>query len=198
MSNSTAEIIATAVKEKRTSFRKLANAISVDHSYLNTIARGKKPPPKNIKFFESLASALEIDISDFIEYKLLQIESALSNNNDLVDLIFETVTTNIKNQKLDLKVYSGVGISVNENEYRVYVDGELLNLTYKEFQLLAYLYNNPDRILTRDLILSNVWGYDYFGGTRTVDVHIRRLRSKIEPYHDNIETVRNIGYRFKK
>ena len=74
----------------------------------------------------------------------------------------------------------------------------LIELTFKEYELLRFLAVHPGRVYTRDSLLSKVWGYDYFGGDRTVDVHIRRLRSKIEDAsHTFIETVRNIGYRFK-
>lgn len=71
-------------------------------------------------------------------------------------------------------------------------------LTFKEYQLLKFLANNKGKVFTRDVLLEKVWGWDYYGGDRTVDVHIRRLRSKIEDStHAFIETVRNIGYKFK-
>ena len=80
----------------------------------------------------------------------------------------------------------------------VTLNGRLIELTFKEYELLRFLASHPGRVYTRDSLLSRVWGYDYFGGDRTVDVHIRRLRSKIEDAtHTFIETVRNIGYRFK-
>ena len=79
----------------------------------------------------------------------------------------------------------------------VTVAGRPVLLTFKEYELLRFLASNPGRVFTRDSLLNRVWGYDYFGGDRTVDVHVRRLRSKIEPLgHNFIETVRNIGYRF--
>jgi len=72
-------------------------------------------------------------------------------------------------------------------------------LTFKEYQLLKFLASNRGRVFSREALLNSVWGYDYYGGDRTVDVHIRRLRSKIEDAsHTFIETVRNIGYRFSK
>jgi two-component system alkaline phosphatase synthesis response regulator PhoP len=81
--------------------------------------------------------------------------------------------------------------------YRVAVAGRSVELTYKEYQLLQFLVQNPDKVLTREALLKRVWGYDYFGGSRTVDVHIRRLRSKLEDRgHIFIETIRNVGYRF--
>jgi len=88
-------------------------------------------------------------------------------------------------------------IAIDEDAYLATMDGEPLDLTYTEFELLKYMVAHPGRVLTRELLLSEVWGYDYFGGTRTVDVHIRRLRAKLGPEHDQcIGTVRNVGYRF--
>ena len=87
---------------------------------------------------------------------------------------------------------------IDLDRYDVSVMGRKVLLTYKEYQLLALLASNPGKVYTRDSLLSQVWGYDYFGGTRTVDVHIRRLRSKIEDSgHSFIETIWNVGYRFK-
>jgi DNA-binding response OmpR family regulator len=81
----------------------------------------------------------------------------------------------------------------------VSVSGRRVVLTFKEYELLRFLAAKPGRVFTREVLLDKVWGYDYFGGDRTVDVHIRRLRSKIEdPKHTFIETIRSIGYRFRK
>ena len=81
----------------------------------------------------------------------------------------------------------------------VSVGGKVVMLTFKEYELLKFLAHNRGRVFTREALLNKVWGYDYYGGDRTVDVHIRRLRSKIEDSsHTFIETVRNIGYRFKR
>jgi DNA-binding response OmpR family regulator len=77
--------------------------------------------------------------------------------------------------------------------------GRPIALTFKEYELLRFLAGNKGRVFTRERLLDEVWGHDYFGGDRTVDVHVRRLRSKIEDHnHTFIDTVRNIGYRFKK
>ncbi len=82
--------------------------------------------------------------------------------------------------------------------YTVHVGGRAVELTYKEYELLRFMATNRDRVLTRENLLNKVWGYDFYGGARTVDVHIRRLRSKIEDRHNTfIETVRNVGYRFR-
>ncbi len=84
------------------------------------------------------------------------------------------------------------------SSYRVFVSGRPVDLTFKEYELLRVLAGHPDRVFTRDALLNQVWGYEFYGGARTVDVHIRRLRSKLEDAtHTFIETVRNVGYRFK-
>lgn len=86
-------------------------------------------------------------------------------------------------------------IVIDEAAYSAHVGGEALNLTYKEFELLKHLAQNAGRVFTRAQLLAEVWGFDYFGGTRTVDVHIRRLRAKLGPDHEQlITTVRNVGY----
>lgn len=91
------------------------------------------------------------------------------------------------------------GLSIDLVKYEVRLEGEMVNLTYKEYELLKFLAANRGKVFTREVLLNKVWGYEYFGGTRTVDVHIRRLRSKIEgARHTYIDTVRNIGYRFKE
>lgn len=87
---------------------------------------------------------------------------------------------------------------IDLERYDVTMAGRRVSLTYKEFRLLVLLASNPGRVYTREALLSQVWEYDYLGGTRTVDVHIRRLRSKIEdPDHSFVETIWNVGYRFK-
>jgi DNA-binding response OmpR family regulator len=87
-------------------------------------------------------------------------------------------------------------VTVNPENYQVYVRGRPLDLTYKEFELLKFMAQRPGRVCDRDLLLREVWGYDYYGGTRTVDVHIRRLRAKLGAEHEAlIETIRNVGYR---
>lgn len=80
--------------------------------------------------------------------------------------------------------------------YTVTIDGEVVDLTFKEYELLRFLASNAGKPFTREALLNRVWGYDYYGGSRTVDVHIRRIRSKIERHEQFIETVRNVGYRF--
>jgi DNA-binding response OmpR family regulator len=87
-------------------------------------------------------------------------------------------------------------VTIDESSYQATVGSRHLDLTFKEFELLRYLVANPGRVFTREQLLSDVWGYDYFGGTRTVDVHVRRLRAKLGDHESVIGTVRNVGYRF--
>ena len=93
--------------------------------------------------------------------------------------------------------FSSGGLVVDFERYEVHVGGEPVDLTYKEFELLKFLALHPGKPFSREALLDKVWGYDYYGGTRTVDVHVRRLRAKIElGDRTYIETVRNVGYKF--
>lgn len=86
---------------------------------------------------------------------------------------------------------------IDESAYSVKIKGQLIDLTFKEFELLKFLAQHPGRVFSRQQLLQEVWGFDYFGGTRTVDVHVRRLRAKLGPEYENfIGTLRNVGYRF--
>ena len=129
------------------------------------------------------------------------------NRLNVSDLLFYPFTAN----ELRIRVSRLVSNHINDNppniqigsifidleRYEVIVAGRKVVLTYKEYQLLCLMASAPGRVYSREVLLSTIWGYDYFGGTRTVDVHIRRLRSKIENSGDVfIETVRNVGYRF--
>ncbi|MDQ1688268.1 MAG: hypothetical protein QOK42_1243 [Frankiaceae bacterium] len=88
-------------------------------------------------------------------------------------------------------------LTIDEVTYSAKLRGRAVDLTFKEFELLKYLAQHPGRVFTRAQLLQEVWGYDYYGGTRTVDVHVRRLRAKLGPEHEAlIGTVRNVGYKF--
>ena len=89
------------------------------------------------------------------------------------------------------------GLTINLETYQASIDGRVLDLTYMEYELLRFLAVNPRRVLTRQMLLSRVWGYEYYGGARTVDVHVRRLRAKLGEEHASlIQTVRSVGYSF--
>ena len=99
---------------------------------------------------------------------------------------------------LDQNTVRAGELTIDLEKYEATVAGQRVLLTYKEYQLLVLLTSHPDKVYTRENLLSLLWGYDYFGGTRTVDVHIRRLRAKTEEAgHSFIETIRNAGYRFR-
>ena len=88
-------------------------------------------------------------------------------------------------------------LEIHVDRYEVLLNREPLELTYKEFELLKFLATHPGRVFSRDQLLNQVWGYNFIGGTRTVDVHVRRLRAKLGPkYASLIDTVRNVGYKF--
>ena len=92
---------------------------------------------------------------------------------------------------------SSSGLVIDDATYTAKLESRTLDLTFKEFELIKFLAQHPGRVFTRQQLLQEVWGYDYFGGTRTVDVHVRRLRAKLGPEHETlIGTVRNVGYRF--
>ncbi len=131
--------------------------------------------------------------------------AAVSADWGLSDFVFESASlsevevrfrlaSNV-NQKVIEQAQSDSGLSIDDASYTAKVSGRTLDLTFKEFELLRYLNENPNRVFTREQLLSEVWGYDYFGGTRTVDVHVRRLRAKLGEYESLIGTVRNVGYR---
>ncbi len=90
------------------------------------------------------------------------------------------------------------GVVIDESNFTARLFGRPLDLTYKEFELLHFLAGNPGRVFTREQLLSEVWGTDYFGGTRTVDVHVRRLRAKLGEHEGLISTLRGVGYGFAR
>ena len=103
---------------------------------------------------------------------------------------------NVGDDRVDPVIRNG-DLVIDEVTYTAKLRGRVLDLTYKEFELLKFLAQHPGRVFTRGQLLQEVWGYDYFGGTRTVDVHVRRLRAKLGGEHEQlIGTVRNVGYRF--
>ena len=135
---------------------------------------------------------------------------ALAADWQLADLVLETAgpaevearlrlaTSRALDAEPELATPIAAGeLVIDESTYSARLSGRLLDLTYKEFELLKYLAQHPGRVFTRSQLLQEVWGYDYFGGTRTVDVHVRRLRAKLGTENEAlIGTVRNVGYRF--
>jgi DNA-binding response OmpR family regulator len=136
--------------------------------------------------------------------------NGLNSNTSMDDFVVKPweateVTTRIKRilrQKESMEsgdIIRCGDLVINSAKCEVLLGGKPIILTFKEYQLLKFLANNKGKVFTRDVLLDKVWGWDYYGGDRTVDVHIRRLRSKIEDRdHSFIETVRGIGYRFRE
>lgn len=112
-------------------------------------------------------------------------------------LAFGTRTTGTSPDGVPTEI-SAAGVVIDEGNFTARVFDRMLDLTYKEFELLHFLAANPGRVFTRDQLLSEVWGTDYFGGTRTVDVHVRRLRAKLGDHEALISTVRGVGYGFAR
>jgi DNA-binding response OmpR family regulator len=105
------------------------------------------------------------------------------------------LATDIDLHRADLVEYGE--LTLNLETYQAAIDGRPLDMTYMEYELLKFLAQNPGKVFTREMLLSRVWGYEYYGGARTVDVHVRRLRAKLGEEHANlIQTVRSVGYRF--
>ena len=113
-----------------------------------------------------------------------------------IDARVRLVIARVAEARADSDAEAEANIVIDEASYTAKLHGKPLDLTFKEFALLKFLAQHPGRVFTRDQLLSEVWGYDYFGGTRTVDVHIRRLRAKLGDLEALIGTVHNVGYRF--
>ena len=101
-----------------------------------------------------------------------------------------------ENQTPSAELASG-GLVVNKNSRTVTIDGKRIDVTLKEYELLVYLMENKNIALSRDKLLQDIWGYDFFGDDRTIDTHIKNLRGRLGDYRDKIATVRGIGYKFE-
>ena len=102
-----------------------------------------------------------------------------------------------KRNKLDKVIYKFQGLEVDINANEVYIDGKKIYLTLKEYDLLIYLIENKNIALSRENLLTNIWGYDFYGDDRTVDTHIKTLRNNLGKYRDFIVTIRKVGYKFE-
>ncbi len=156
---------------------------------LNSTSRIRKKVP--VLALMSMESLTQND-------EFLSVDDFLVRPYDQRELVARVgrLTRNYANQNEILRCGE---LEVNLADCEVRIGGKIVELTFKEFELLKFLANEPGHVFTREALLNKVWGYDYFGGDRTVDVHVRRLRSKIELSEKvYIETVRNIGYRFTR
>ncbi len=165
------------------------------------------PPAKTLQLITRLKKKTTLPILAVCNKKDIERLSTLSKIDDFILLPYDTeeLIIRIKRCLQTAKIIESSdllkcnGLTIDLVKYEVTLENRIIELTFKEYELLRYLASNQGRVFTRESLLNKVWGYDYFGGDRTVDVHIRRLRSKIEdPTHTFIDTVRNIGYRFNK
>lgn len=155
-------------------------------------------------YLDTLRRALgdEVRLLAVLRYEQMR---SLDNRAALDDFVADGVTGEEIRARLRLMsveekaAATAVGeLEIDEDRYEVRVGGLHVDLTFKEFELLRFLMSRPGKVFTREILLEQVWGYDYFGGARTVDVHIRRIRSKIElEGHAYIRTVRGVGYIFE-
>ena len=141
--------------------------------------------------------------------KLIVVES--ENFQRITNLIndpyIDAINIDAPEEELRTRIYSLIGnvegekinfnnLDINLKTFEASLDGEVLDLTFMEYQLLKFFVENQNTVWSREKLLENVWGYSYFGGERTVDVHVRRLRVKLGPYSSWIKTVHSVGYRF--
>ncbi len=155
----------------------------------------------------SIKEQLELSVLAIIDSDVLsRIKEHFNYVDDFIVKPFQFAEVLLRTNRLLLKLDQSKSkellicgdLKIDLARCEVLVANRIVPLTFKEYELLKFLVNNKEKVFNRDLLLNKVWGYDYYGGDRTVDVHIRRLRSKLEDAeHSFIETVRNIGYRFR-
>lgn len=117
---------------------------------------------------------------------------------ELISRIKAVLRRSRKNDLKNSEVLSLAGIEIDMKKHEVKADGKVVNLTLKEYELLKHLMSSPNIVMTRDALLEDIWGYDFDGETRTVDVHVRTLRQKLGDSGEKIETVRGVGYRMSE
>jgi len=116
---------------------------------------------------------------------------------ELMARVNAVLARRIKPSQITAEILEFDGLVINIPGRIVTVDGEKIELTPKEYDLLFYLVNNKNIALSRDKLLSDIWGYDFFGDDRTIDTHIKNLRNNLGPYRDYIVTLRGVGYKFE-
>jgi DNA-binding response OmpR family regulator len=165
--------------------------------------------PGNIarEYIQEIKVRTSLPIIALVDEKLLEDLDVDQNIDDFISTPYNTSELTLRIKRIlkrevvpdHHETINCDGLLIDLASCEVSVAGKKVELTFKEYELLKFLAGNSGRVFTREALLDKIWGMDYFGGDRTVDVHIRRLRSKIEkPGESFIETVRNIGYRFRK
>jgi two-component system alkaline phosphatase synthesis response regulator PhoP len=168
---------------------------------------GSLASPGMISLLQSITGEHQLPVIALLSKVALDRLDSHLNLDDFVVEPWETIEVSARIQRVLWRTSHGSGDEIIEcgdlvidlAKCEVTIDGRRLALTFREYELLKFLASNQGRVFTREALLDRVWGYDYYGGDRTVDVHIRRLRSKIEDAtHTYIETARNIGYMFRR
>ena len=158
---------------------------------LKKISISKKPLLIILQLKQTEMISSLIELCEGIEDIIFQ-ERLVEEIIPRIDLI----SSKILNPDDDNNIISVGGIMLDPEKFELTVDGHQVELTFKEYELLKFLIENKNRVFSRSKLLSVIWGYDFYGGSRTVDVHMRRLRTKLEPYDGMLKTVRNVGYMF--
>ena len=154
---------------------------------LSDIESASKPIPELI-----VANEDEFKQSiDLIKNPKIEVISSISNEGEVIAR-FQSLLGDSSSEKIEFN-----DLIINLKTYEAKIENQLLDLTFMEYELLKFFVENQDNVWSREELLEKVWGYDYFGGARTVDVHVRRLRSKLgEKRSDWIKTVHSVGYKF--
>ena len=170
-------------------------------------ADGQQPSPETSEIIERIKKSENLPVialipGEFLDrtYLNLDVDDFITGPYDIKELMIRINRVLRKTVKYESSEQIKCdGLTIDLATCEVTVNGKIVELTFKEYEMLKLLASNKGRVYTRETLLDKIWGYDYYGGDRTVDVHVRRLRSKIEDAsHTYIETVRNIGYRFIK
>jgi DNA-binding response OmpR family regulator len=186
---------------------KLAGEIATHHPDLLLVEMGGSPPDDEVgELVQRLKEARRLPVIALLPREVpdslngnLAIDDFITGPYDARELVLRARLVLSRARNIDGgELIKCDGLVIDLAKCEVTLEGEVIELTFKEYELLKFLAGHRGRVFNRETLLNKVWKYDYYGGDRTVDVHIRRLRSKIEDAkHSFIETVRNIGYRFK-
>lgn len=152
---------------------------------------------KKIKDIPVIGLSAKTEESDKLYGFELGMDDYVSKPFSLRELMARIGAVLKRYQKDDTQNFAYEGLQIDFAGRQVYIDGEKAKLTPKEFDLLKYLVQNKDIAMSREKLLSNVWGYEYLGEDRTVDTHIKMLRSNLKEYRDLIVTMRGMGYKFE-
>lgn len=153
----------------------------------------KNPQTKDIPVMMITAKDSEIDIVTALD---LGAEDYMKKPFSVLEFLSRVNVLLRRVKPIEEEILEYKGIKIDLLGRNVYVDNEIISLTYKEYELLLYLMQNIDIVLSRDNLISSVWGYDYGGETRTIDMHIKSLRTKLKDKSSYIKTIRGVGYKF--